>query len=80
MIFFRHERLAKKRKGERVRTIVTDKHRVRIAFPKGQRRKGAGRVLSILHPMEESKGRRKRRKRGRSNPHMIGELKIPQVS
>lgn len=42
--------------GEKVRTVTTPSgHRVRLAFPPGRRRRGAGRVVSVLHPNHESR-------------------------
>jgi hypothetical protein len=47
---FAHEHIASAR-GRKVRTVTTPSgHRVRLAFPKGHRRKGSGKVVSILHP------------------------------
>jgi hypothetical protein len=37
----------------RVRTKVAGKHRIRIAYPPGPRRKGSGRVIEVLHPRSE---------------------------
>jgi hypothetical protein len=55
---FRAEHISRKRRGEQVRTISPGdgRHRVRIAFPSGPRRRGAGRVLEILHPRGENPG------------------------
>jgi hypothetical protein len=40
--------------GSRVRTITRGAHKLRIAFPKGKRSKGTGRLVSILHPRKEN--------------------------
>ncbi len=51
---FRTERLAVPPRGYKVRTVThASGHQVRIAFPPGARRKGAGKVVSILHPNGE---------------------------
>ncbi len=49
---YRHEDIAAVPRGWRVRTVTPPGSgaRVRIAYPPGPRRKGAGRVISILHP------------------------------
>lgn len=48
---FRHEDVSAVPRGWRVRTITEPSgHRVRLAFPPGPRRKGAGKLISILHP------------------------------
>lgn len=52
---FRHEHFTLPRRGDRVRTISTPTgHRVRVAFPRGPRRKGASKLVSILHPLGEN--------------------------
>lgn len=54
---FRHEHFTQPRRGDRVRTISTPTgHRVRVAFPRGSRRKGASKLVSILHPLDENPG------------------------
>lgn len=50
---FRVEHVARKPRGWRVRTRLEGAHRIRIAFPPGPRRKGAGEVVEILHPKGE---------------------------
>ncbi|MEE9235104.1 MAG: hypothetical protein V3U28_06685, partial [Candidatus Acidoferrales bacterium] len=50
----RTEEVARTPRGWRVRTRVMGKHVVRIAFPLGPRRKGAGQVVQILHPKGEN--------------------------
>ena len=48
---FRHEDIAEVPRGWRVRTKrEADGTEVRIAFPPGRRKKGAGKLISILHP------------------------------
>jgi hypothetical protein len=54
MALFRHTHLRKTPAGSRVRTLVRGKHRLRVAFPKGPRRKGAGKLIEILHPRTEN--------------------------
>ncbi len=59
---FRHERVTSKRtlvrKGlTKYRTKTAGSHRVIIAFPKGRRRKGSGKVSSVLHPIVEKNPR-----------------------
>jgi hypothetical protein len=51
---FVHEHLRRRPAGSRVRTIARGKHRLRIAFPRGPRRRGAGKLLEILHPRTEN--------------------------
>jgi hypothetical protein len=41
-------------RGWKVRTAMSGRHRVRIAFPPGARRKGSGEVVEILHPKGEN--------------------------
>lgn len=50
---FEHEERSRVRKGERVRTVVEpDGTEVRLAFPKGRRARGSGRVVSVLRPVD----------------------------
>lgn len=51
---FRHEHLAVPPRGSKVRTVTRDGHEIRLAFPKGTRQKGAGTLVSILHPVSEN--------------------------
>jgi hypothetical protein len=51
---FTHEHLIKTPRGYRVRTLVRGKHRLRFAVPKGPRRKGAAKLIEILHPRSEN--------------------------
>jgi len=52
---FRHEDVATVPRGWKVRTVTQRTgHQARIAFPPGPRRKGAGRLISILHPQGEN--------------------------
>jgi hypothetical protein len=48
---FRHEDVSAVPSGWKVRTVQHGKHRVRVAFPPGRKQKGAGRLVSILHPL-----------------------------
>ncbi|MEK7767311.1 MAG: hypothetical protein AAB368_13860, partial [bacterium] len=50
----RHEEISAVPPGWRVRTVTRGGHRVRLAFPSGRRVRGAGRVISILHPAGEN--------------------------
>ncbi len=50
---FRHQEIAVPPAGTKVRTIHAGKHELRIAFPKGARKKGSGTLVSILHPRSE---------------------------
>jgi hypothetical protein len=44
-------------RGWKVRTVTQRTgHQVRVAYPPGPRRKGAGRLISILHPQGENPG------------------------
>jgi hypothetical protein len=47
---YQHQHLAEAPRGWRVRTKRAADHVLRIAFPPGRRRRGAGRLLEILHP------------------------------
>lgn len=51
---YRHEHLSEVPRGWRVRTIDQAGHLVRVAFPPGPRRKGTGKLISILHPVSEN--------------------------
>lgn len=51
---YRTEHLATVPRGYHVRTVDRGEHRVRIAFPPGPRRRGAGKVVEILHPLREN--------------------------
>jgi hypothetical protein len=42
------------RGGEKVRTVRRKGHLVRIAFPRGRRTTGSGRVIEVLHPRHEN--------------------------
>lgn len=42
------------RGGEKVRTVRRKGHLVRIAFPRGRRTSGSGRVIEVLHPRHEN--------------------------
>jgi hypothetical protein len=50
---FRHEDIAAVPRGWRVRTVTRGDHEVRLAFPPGRPKKGAGKLISILHPKGE---------------------------
>lgn len=53
---FRHQHVARKPRGFRVRTVTHpgSGHQIRMGFPPGPRRVGSGRVLEILHPRAEN--------------------------
>ncbi len=51
---YRHEEVATAPRGWRVRTITQGVHMVRMAFPPGPQRRGAGKLVSILHPLREN--------------------------
>ncbi len=51
---FRHEDREAVPSGWKVRTVKAGAHRVRVAFPPGRKVKGAGRLVSILHPVGEN--------------------------
>jgi hypothetical protein len=71
---YRHEDIARAPRGWRVRSRSRGRHVVRIAFPPGPRRKGAGQVVEILHPKGEKKNPTcKISKTAKTNP---GELLI----
>jgi hypothetical protein len=50
---YRHQDVSTVPRGYHVRTVRAGKHQVRIAFPKGARKTGAGQIVSILHPKAE---------------------------
>ena len=50
---FRTEHFQDAPRGWHVKTITHPSgHEVRVAFPKGPRKRGSGRLVSILHPHE----------------------------
>jgi hypothetical protein len=51
---FKHEEVSAVPRGYRTRTVRRGSHEIRVAFPPGRRRRGAGRVVSILHPVGEN--------------------------
>ncbi len=51
---FKHEEVSAVPRGYRTRTVRRGSHEIRVAFPRGRRRRGAGRVVSILHPVGEN--------------------------
>ena len=52
---FRHEDIATVPRGYKVRTVKqADGTEVRIAFPPGRRKKGSGKVISILKPIKKN--------------------------
>ncbi len=52
---FRHEDVSALPRGYKVRTVTHPTgHKVRLAFPPGPRRKGSGKLVSILHPKREN--------------------------
>lgn len=54
MALFVRQHIRTQPAGTRVRTIVSGKHRLLIAFPKGRRKKGSGKLLEVLHPRTEN--------------------------
>jgi hypothetical protein len=51
---YRVEHVAETPRGWRVRTKMMATHMLRIAFPPGPRKKGAGKVVEIFHPANEN--------------------------
>ena len=51
---YRTQEVAKTPSGWRVRSKRARGHVLRIAFPPGPRRKGAGKVVEVLHPKQEN--------------------------
>ena len=51
-----------------MRTVHAGKHELRIAFPKGARRKGSGKIVSILHPL------------GEKNPECGAKLSLVEIA
>jgi hypothetical protein len=47
---FRVEDVNPTPRGWKVRTVISNGHRVRLAFPPGRRQKGSGMVVQVLHP------------------------------
>src|SRR5579864_791799 len=72
-VAYKHEEVAKTPAGYRVRSVKRGSHVVRVAFPPGPRRKGAGKVVEILHPKSETNPSCIVSNQARTNP---GELLI----
>lgn len=51
---YRVEHVATVPRGWKVRTKMQATHMLRIAFPPGRRRRGAGKVVEIFHPVNEN--------------------------
>jgi len=51
---YRVEHVAPVPRGWKVRTKMSATHMLRIAFPPGRRRRGAGKVVEIFHPVNEN--------------------------
>lgn len=51
---FRVQHVTKAPAGWKVRTQLSGKHRIRIAYPPGKRQKGSGKVVEVLHPKGEN--------------------------
>src|SRR5258708_15690101 len=51
---FRVEHFSSVRGGEKVRSVRRKGHVARIAFPRGHRVKGSGRLIEVLHPIHEN--------------------------
>ena len=49
---YSHQHLAEAPRGWRVRSKRAGDHVLRVAFPPGRRRRGAGKLLEILHPKQ----------------------------
>lgn len=57
---FRHEDVAAVPRGWKVRTVSHPSgHQVRVAFPPGTRKRGSGKLVSILHPRRENRCRQR---------------------
>lgn len=65
---YRIEHVATTPPGWKVRTKMEATHVLRIAFPPGRRRKGSGKVVEILHPVNENPCALVSRPEQRSNP------------
>src|SRR5215469_5215243 len=51
---FEHQEIASAPRGWKIRTTTTAAGaQIRVAYPPGRRRRGSGRVISILHPNPE---------------------------
>jgi hypothetical protein len=50
---FRHQDISVPGADTRVRTVRAGAHQIRIAFPKGARKRGSGKIVAILHPGTE---------------------------
>jgi hypothetical protein len=64
---FRHQDISVPPRGTKVRTVKAGKHLLRMAFPKGARKRGSGQLVSILHPLKEK------------NPSCGGALTVADV-
>lgn len=51
---YRTEHVAEVPKRWKVRTVAKGTHLVRVAFPPGKRKKGSGKLIEILHPVNEN--------------------------
>lgn len=51
---YRTEHIAEVPQRWKVRTVTHGTHLVRLAFPPGKRKKGSGKLIEILHPVNEN--------------------------
>lgn len=51
---YRTQHVGQTPRGWKVRTTLSGRHRLRVAYPPGARRKGTGKVVEILHPKGEN--------------------------
>lgn len=51
---YRTEVISEAPKRWKVRTVAKGTHLVRVAFPPGKRKKGSGKLIEILHPVNEN--------------------------
>jgi len=68
---YRIEHVHQRPRGWRVRSKKSGSHVVRVGFPPGPRRKGAGKVIEILHPKEEKNPSCIVSQKAKSNPEEL---------
>ncbi len=68
---FRHEDVERLPRGWRVRSKRSGGHVLRIAFPPGPRRRGAGKLVEVLHPKGERNPKCEIAEKARKNPQEL---------
>lgn len=68
---YRVEHVEERPRGWRVRTKLSGQHVLRVGFPPGPRRRGAGRLLEVLHPRAENNPSCPVTARAKANPESL---------